>query len=299
MTRGELFILGTSSQVPTRDRNHNGYFLRFLELGFLFDPGEGTQRQMLLAGVPASSITHILISHFHGDHVLGLPGIVQRISLDQVPHTVQIIYPRSGEAFLDRLLNASSFANRARLSFHPVSRPGVVVDEPDFHIEAVALEHAIEDYGYRIQEKDRRRFDKEKLEELTLAGPIVGELSRTGKVVHRGRTIRIEEVSDWTRGRSFAFVMDTLLSRGCETLFEDADLVLSEATFLDRDRDLARAYKHLTAAQSSDLAREMGTQRLVLTHFSQRYLDTAPILAEAREIFPAVRIARDLVKIDW
>ena len=93
--------------------------------------------------------------------------------------------------------------------------------------------------------------------------------------------------------------MDTLLSRGCEILFDSADLVLSEATFLDRDRDLARAYKHLTAAQGADLAREVGTQRLVLTHFSQRYLDTAPILAEAREIFPATRIARDLAKIDW
>jgi ribonuclease Z len=299
MTRGELYILGTSSQVPTRDRNHNGYFLRFLEQGFLFDPGEGTQRQMLMAGVPASAITHILITHFHGDHVLGLPGVVQRISLDQVPHTVHIVYPRSGEAFLDRLLNASSFANRARLSFRPVSRPGVVVEEEDFRIEAVALEHAIEDYGYRVQEKDRRRFDKEKLSELALAGPIVGELSRAGKVMHHGRLIRLEEVSDWTRGRSFAFVMDTVLSRGCETLFADADLVLSEATFLDRDRDLAHAYKHLTAAQSADLAREVGTQRLVLTHFSQRYLDTGPILAEAREIFPSARVARDLVKIDW
>src|ERR671928_1287699 len=98
----ELVVLGTASQAPTRSRNHNGYLLRWDGDGFLFDPGEGTQRQMLLAGVPSSAVTRILVTHFHGDHSLGLPGVLQRLSLDRVPHPVPVHFPASGQRRFDR-----------------------------------------------------------------------------------------------------------------------------------------------------------------------------------------------------
>src|SRR5919198_3236532 len=96
MTARELGVLGTASQAPTRERNHNGYLLRWADEGFLFDPGEGAQRQLLLAGVPASAITRVCITHFHGDHCLGLPGVLQRLSLDRVPRPVEVRFPASG-----------------------------------------------------------------------------------------------------------------------------------------------------------------------------------------------------------
>ena len=105
----ELVILGTASQVPTRHRNHNGYFLRFDQHGFLFDPGEGTQRQMVRAGVSATDVTRICVTHFHGDHALGLPGILQRISLDAVPHQVTCHFPRDHAEYFDRLRHATPY----------------------------------------------------------------------------------------------------------------------------------------------------------------------------------------------
>src|ERR1700757_1820177 len=120
MSTREVVIVGTASQVPTRIRNHNAAILLWDDLGILFDPGEGTQRQMTLAGLSASQITHVCITHFHGDHCLGLAGIVQRLSLDRVPHSVTIVYPKSGQVFFERLRHASSFYETATLIPRPI-----------------------------------------------------------------------------------------------------------------------------------------------------------------------------------
>src|SRR5213082_4268810 len=109
MSVRELVVLGTSSQVPTRYRNHNGYFLRWDDEGLLFDPGEGTQRQMIFAGVTVSQITRICITHFHGDHCLGLPGVLQRMSLDRVPHVVEAFFPAESAEVFGRLRRAALF----------------------------------------------------------------------------------------------------------------------------------------------------------------------------------------------
>ena len=122
MSHRELVVLGTASQAPTRRRNHNGYYLRWDEAGLLFDPGEGTQRQMLFAGVTASQVTSICITHFHGDHCLGLPGVLQRMSLDQVPHAVEICYPAESQEVFGRLRHASLFRDRLQLRERPVGR---------------------------------------------------------------------------------------------------------------------------------------------------------------------------------
>ena len=133
MSSRRFIALGTASQVPTRERNHNGYFLRWDAEGFLFDPGEGTQRQMIFADVSASSITKIFITHFHGDHCLGLAGVLQRLSLDQVPQTVQIFYPASGEKYLDNLANASIYYNVARTEKVPVNQEGIIFSHHFFN----------------------------------------------------------------------------------------------------------------------------------------------------------------------
>ena len=126
MSHRELVVLGTASQAPTRRRNHNGYFLRWDDEGLLFDPGEGTQRQMLFAGVTASQVTSICITHFHGDHCLGLPGVLQRMSLDQVPHVVEICYPAESQEVFGRLRHASLFRDRLQLRERPVGRDGPI-----------------------------------------------------------------------------------------------------------------------------------------------------------------------------
>ncbi|MEY9944612.1 ribonuclease Z [Kitasatospora sp. GAS1066B] len=299
MSQRELVVLGTASQVPTRQRNHNGYLLRWDGEGLLFDPGEGTQRQMQFAGVSATDLTRICVTHFHGDHSLGLAGVVQRINLDQVPHPVHAYYPASGQVFFDRLRQATAFHETAELRPHPIAEAGELPTEgAAFTLEAIRLSHPVDAFGYRLTEPDGRRLLPEKLAALGLRGPSVGRLQREGAVEVDGRTVTLAEVSEVRRGQRFAFVMDTRLCPGAEALAEGADLLVAEATFLAADAHLAEQHGHLTAGQAAMLAAEAGVRTLVLTHFSQRYPDLAGHLAEARAHFDGeLVVAEDLARI--
>jgi ribonuclease Z len=283
----ELFVLGTASQVPTRHRNHNGYFLRWDQAGILFDPGEGTQRQMILAGLSVSAITHICITHFHGDHCLGLAGILQRLSLDDAP-PVSVHYPASGQVFYERLRDASIYLQRHQLRPCPISASGVIHADQHLLLEAVALDHAVDCFGYRVREPDAWRAQPERLEALGLHGPVVGELLRAGKVTWQGREVQREEVCELRTGQSFAFVMDTRWCAGAEQLARGADLLVCEATFAASEAALAQQSGHMTAQQAGRLARVAGVRQLVIGHFSQRYSDVEPLLAEARAEHGAV-----------
>ncbi|MBO4350422.1 MAG: MBL fold metallo-hydrolase, partial [Proteobacteria bacterium] len=137
----EFIILGTSAQVPTRERNHNGYFLRWDAQGILFDPGEGTQRQMTFAEISATSITHIALTHFHGDHCLGLPGVIQRLSLDKTPHTVHAFFPASGECFFNAMSHASLFQKVVDIETHPTREAGIIFQNDEIILSTEKLEH--------------------------------------------------------------------------------------------------------------------------------------------------------------
>ncbi|MEV0297319.1 ribonuclease Z [Nocardia sp. NPDC050710] len=299
MSPRELVVLGTASQVPTKQRGHNGYLLRWGEEGVLFDPGEGTQRQMTLAGVSVTDITRIAVTHFHGDHCLGLPGIVQRINLDRVPHPVDVYYPASGQEYFDRLCNATAFHRTVDLRPHPIAAAGPL-DAPGapFTLAAAPLSHPVEAFGYRITEPDSRRMLPERLRALGLRGPAVGELQRSGSVERDGRTITLAEVSAPRPGQSVAFVMDTRRCPGIHELASGVDLLVIEATFLESEADLAEEHGHLTAGQAARIAAEAGVRTLVLTHFSQRYKTLDAHLAEAEKYFSGeIAIATDLDRI--
>ncbi|KZS67620.1 ribonuclease Z [Mycobacterium ostraviense] len=298
MSVRELIVLGTSSQVPTRHRNHNGYLLRWDEERLLFDPGEGTQRQMLLAGVPLTAVTRLCLTHFHGDHCLGVPGVVQRLSLDGAQHRVHAYFPASGRQFFARLRHACIFHDRANVHAEPVAADGPVATGAFGVLEARKLDHSVDAIGYRLIEPDGRRFVPELLARFGIAGPAVGELHRAGSVHIGGRTVDLSEVSEARRGQRFAFVMDTRLCDAVYALAEGVDLLVIEATFLSEDSDLAAHYGHLTARQAARVAAECGVRRLVLTHFSQRYPDARRYRDEAAEVFDGdLVIAEDLARI--
>ncbi|UNS96957.1 ribonuclease Z [Streptomyces tubbatahanensis] len=283
MSVRELVVLGTASQVPTRQRNHNGYVLLWDGEGILFDPGEGTQRQMLHTSVAAHDLTRICLTHFHGDHTLGLPGVIQHMSLDGVPHEVSAHYPASGQTYFARLRHATPFHDTVALRQAPVTGPGVIAggaDEPEvpFTLEARELSHRIDAFGYRLTEPDTRRMLPEKLAERGISGPDVGLLQRRGEL----RGVRLEEVSEPRAGQRFAFVMDTRLCEGVYELAQGCDMLVIESTFLHADAELAEISGHLTAYQAGRVAAGAGVRHLVLTHFSQRYQDTSLFAAEAR-----------------
>jgi ribonuclease Z len=294
----ELVVLGTASQAPTRERNHNGYLLRWDGEGFLFDPGEGTQRQMQLAGVSAGDVTRICVTHFHGDHCLGIPGVVQRLSLDRVTHPVVAHYPASGTEFFARLRRASAFHETADLREHPVTADGVVATGPFGTLQARRLDHPVEAFGYRLDEPDGRRMLPDRLAAAGIAGPDVGRLHREGRIEAGGRVVHLDDVSEPRPGQRFALVMDTRLCAAVHDLARDVDLLVIESTFLDADADLAGAYGHLTAGQAARVAAEAGVRRLVLTHFSQRYENPDAFGAEAARWFDGeVVVAADLLRV--
>lgn len=288
-------VLGTASQVPTRHRNHNGYLLRWDGEGLLFDPGEGTQRQMLRAGVAAHDLHRICVTHFHGDHSLGLAGVIQRINLDRVPHEVTVHYPGSGQRFFDRLRYATAYRETVELTEAPVEVEGVLATAPSYTLETRRLSHPVESFGYRLVEPDGRRILPERLAERGIRGPDVGRLQREGSL----HGVSLDDVSEVRRGQRFAFVMDTRPCEGVGALAEGCDLLVIESTFLDEDEQLAMDHGHLTAGQAGRVAVEAGVRHLVLTHFSQRYSEPEEFERQARAagFDGELTVAHDLVRV--
>jgi ribonuclease Z len=296
----ELVVLGTASQAPTRSRNHNGYVLLWDGEGLLFDPGEGTQRQMLFAGVTANQITRICITHFHGDHCLGLPGVLQRMSLDRVAHLVDTCYPAQSREVFRRLRHAALFNDALNLRERPVASGGAVFGTASFVLEAQPLSHSVPAIGYRLVEPDGRRMLPDMLAARGITGPDVGLLQRQGSLAVGGQLVTLDQVSEPRRGQRFAFIMDTRLCDAAFALADQADMVVCESTFADADAGLAREYGHLTAGQAGRIAAESGARLLVLTHFSQRYdaTDGQRLATQAAAVFGGqVVLARDLDRI--
>ncbi|MBX7172551.1 MAG: ribonuclease Z [Pyrinomonadaceae bacterium] len=289
-----LFIaLGTASQVPTRHRNHNGYYIRWDDEGFLLDPGEGTQRQMIFAGVSASQITKIFITHFHGDHCLGLAGVLQRLSLDRVEHKVEIYYPEYGQKYVDNLRNSSVYHNVAKIVEKPFAKEGFIFENKTLTIETRKLDHTVESFGYRFQEKNDVTMLPEKLKEFGVLGKNISKLKNDGKIEIDGKIIELSEVSVFKKGVGVAFIMDTRVCRNAFELSKDADYLICESTYLSAETADATKNGHLTSKQAAEIAQKSNAENLILTHFSQRYFSTAEFVAEAKEIFENTIAVKD------
>jgi ribonuclease Z len=298
----ELIVLGTASQTPTRERNQNGYLLRWDGEGLLFDPGEGTQRQLLLAGAKVTEITWICITHFHGDHCLGLPGVLQRMSLDQVRHRVSASFPAENVDVFRRLRGAALFRDVVDLREQPCAGAATLAEGPPFRLETRALSHTVPAIGYRLAEPGGRRMLPGRLAAFGISGPDIGLLQQQGFLVRQGRRVSLAEVSEPRPGQRFALVMDTRLCDAVFALAEGADLLVCESTFLARDAVLAQEYGHLTAREAGRVAAQCGVRLLVLTHFSQRYAheDGELFAAEAAAEFGGeIVAARDLTRIPF
>ncbi|KOX15770.1 ribonuclease Z [Nocardiopsis sp. NRRL B-16309] len=302
MSARELHVLGTASAVPTKRRNHNGYFLRWDHHGILFDPGEGTQRQMRHAGLSASDLTRVCVTHFHGDHCLGLPGIIQRISRDRLTHPVRVAYPHAGRHYWERLRHASAFHDSALVQGQGVGGQGSCpLGEDDLHLSALPLAHSIPTYGYRLAEPDGWRMLPQALAHHGISGPLIGDLRRQGTVTSpHGHTVHLSQCARPRPGQVFAFVMDTGVCDQALTLAQDADMLVIESTYLEQESDLARAHGHLTARQAARIAARAGARTLVLTHISERYEhgDDQRFLDQAATEFDGtLHLARDLDRI--
>lgn len=292
----EVVVLGTASQAPTRSRNHVGVVVRFDgawgRLGVMVDCGEGTQRQMVHAGVASSSIDAVCVTHAHGDHCMGLHGVLARMTLDGRQAPVPLACPVSAVPRLRLLTDFALGGGGPQLQWRPAAEdgPDVVLRGEGWRVETAPLAHRVPTVGYRLVEDDGRRVLPALLREAGVAGPDVRRL-QAGEVV---AGVTLDDVSEHRAGQKVAVVMDTALCDGARQLADGADLLVVEATYLDRDAQLAEDHRHLTARQAARLAREAGVRRVVLLHLSQRYGDLVGHVAEACEEHPDVVVARDL-----
>lgn len=293
----ELLFLGTSSMVPTKDRNHSALLLTYGAENILIDCGEGTQRQMKIAGIAIPKVTKILISHWHGDHVLGLPGLIQTLSSSEYSKKLEIYGPIGTKKHFEYIKEAFFFEERFDAEITEIDK-GIFVDNADFYIECYPLDHSVPCIGFRFVEKDKRKLDLEAVKKLGIpTGPLLGELQAGKSITLKGEKIAADDVTTIKKGKVVAFVEDTVLNSGCVKLAKDADILVCEATYADALEEKANEYKHLTAKQAAMIANEANAKQLILTHFSSRYKNLDQLGEDARNIFDNTLCAKDFMRI--
>ncbi len=296
MSTRALTVLGTAGQAPTRTRSLGGCALRWDGELVLFDPGEGFQRQCLLAGVAVSRASTLLLTHLHGDHCLGLPGVLHRRILDGAEQRLSVYYPAASRDVFEHLVHSSLFTEIDLVDAHPIEAGSIGPIGPAgrLTLTAARLDHPVPTLGYRLSEAASTRLDGDRLAVDGITGVAVSDLINDGRLDVDGTTHHLHEYELPRPGQSVAYILDTALCDAAIELATDVDLLVCEATYLDADQSAARQRGHMTAREAGWLAREAGARRLVLTHFSNRYEDLTPFAAEAGELHDDVTVATDL-----
>lgn len=293
----ELLFLGTSSMVPTKERNQSGILLSHKTEAVLIDCGEGTQRQLKIAGVPLTKITKILITHWHGDHVLGLPGLIQSLAASDYSRALEIYGPAGTKKHFEFMFKAFVFDREIRLDIKEIGA-GKFIDNGLFSVEAYQLKHGVPTLGYRFVEKDRRKVNMKKVEQLGIPdGPLIGRLQKGHKIKLKGKIIAPDDVSTVIRGRIIGIIADTVMCNSLADIANGADVVVSEATYSSKLKGKGDEYGHLTARSAAEVANRAGAKKLVLTHFSARYKNALELAEDARNLFDNVICAEDLMRI--
>ena len=285
--------------VPTKKRNHSAIYIKNKSTGILVDCGEGTQRQMRIAGLNLPSVNKILITHWHGDHTLGLPGFLQTLNSKSSTYTgtLEIYGPPGIRKKFEMMKETFDFELEYEVKIEEAKK-GVIFKNKDFRIESELLDHAIPSYGYSIIEEPKRHIMMDAVKKLKLPeGPLIGQLQEGKSVEFKGTEIHPDQVSKKTKGKKLTIIGDTGICKACIDLAESADLLICESTYANDLKDKADLYKHLTAGEAGLIANKAGAEKLVLTHFSQRYKDTQQIEEDARTVFDNVTAAKDFMRV--
>lgn len=292
-----IIFLGTSQAIPTVKRNHTAVLLKYKQENILIDCGEGTQRQFRKAKLNPCKITKMLITHWHGDHILGIPGLFQTLALNSYNKTLEIYGPRGTSKFTDLMQRLFVFEGKIKIEVKEVE--GKFLETEEFSLEAFPLKHGAPCNAYTFTEKDKLRIDKKKLKELNILGPLLGEVQKGKDIKVNGRIIKAKNLTYKEKGKKIALILDTELTDNCYKAAKNADLLIAEATYSSKDKELAKENKHLTAEDAARIAKKSKCKKLILTHISQRYQKNERILVEeARKIFKNTELAEDLMEIE-
>ena len=292
----EITFLGTGCMQPTKARNHAAVLVNYQKENILFDCGEGTQRQMRIAGVKPAKITRLCITHFHGDHVFGIPGLMSSMGADEYAKKLHVYGPKGTKKYFHHLFKSFAAKDIIEHEIHEIDS-GIFFENEEFKLEAQKLNHSVLCYGYKFIEKDKRRINVAKAKKMNLAGPILGKLQQGKDIIFNEKKIKSEDITYLVPGKKISYVTDTAVCNGANKLAKDVDLLILEGTLLDNLKANAAKSKHLTIKQAALIASENNTKKLVITHISQRYKSSADLISEARDYFDDTIIAEDFMKI--
>ncbi|MGC9309924.1 MAG: ribonuclease Z [Candidatus Nanoarchaeia archaeon] len=295
----KLTFLGTGSAVPTKRKNHPSILLRYKDENILIDCGEGTQRQLRKARLNPCKITRILITHWHADHVLGLPGLIQTLMLNEYGKTLHIYGPKGTKKMMQLYL--ALFARKEKISIQ-IHEPTSKIDMSEFYIKTSKMKHDAPCLAYAFKIKDKKRINKEKLSKLNIqAGPELKKLKQGKSITINGKKISSKQITYKEKGKKITFILDTRENKQAINLAKDSDLLVCESTYSQEEEEIAKEYHHLTSTQAANIAKKSKSKQLILTHLSQRY-DTkqqeSKLLKQAQSIFKNTKIAEDLMSIE-
>ena len=294
----QILFLGTSSMVPTKERNQSGILISYGSERILVDCGEGMQRQLKIAGVSLTKITKILISHWHGDHVLGLPGLIQSMSTVGYERTLRIYGPVGTKKFMKNMFKVFLFDRRIDFKVYEVKKGKFFVGG-ELILEAEPLDHNIETLGYNIIEKDKRKINLKFIKKIGVPeGPLLGKLQDGKSIMWKGKKIDVNKATNVVKGKKITVISDTVPCKEADVLAENSDLLICEATYASNLENKGEEYGHMTAKQAAELANRGNTKKLVLTHFSARYKNAHELEEDARNFFDDVLCAKDFMKIN-
>lgn len=298
----EVIFLGTTSAIPSKSRNHTAIVLKAFGEVILFDCGEGTQRQMTIAKISPMKIDKIFISHLHGDHILGLAGIIQSMGFRGRDEPLNIYGPVGIKKMVENIFNIGYFVINFNIYVfeYKGDRIEKIIDNKDYTISCIKTKHAISNLSYSLVEKKKPRFLKDEAIKLgVVPGPDFKKLHNGLEVEVNGNIIKPEQVLGPERtGIKLVYSGD---SRPCDEmveLAEDADLLIHESTFDESDRERAIETSHSTSKEAATIAKNANVKELVLTHISPRYLNTKNIEESAKKVFKNTKIAYDFMKIE-
>lgn len=301
----ELTILGSSSATPIYDRHPTSQVLIFRDRHFLIDCGEGTQMQMLKYKIRYHRISHIFISHLHGDHYLGLIGLLSTYHLQGRSTDLHLFGQQDLMDIIEMHLRASQTVLRYNLIFHPIRHyaPEILFEDDEIYVRSIVLNHRIPCMGFVFGEKPRpRRLRVDKLQEHHIPFTQYTRIKAGDSFVDsEGNVIsNLELTEDPLPSRSFAFCSDTLYNPELAEDIKGVDLLYHEATFLDEMKERAIATFHSTAKEAAEVALNANAGKLIIGHFSARYKDIEPLLEEAKTIFKNTELAveGEVFKID-
>ena len=299
MTKIKIVFLGSGSSIPTPERNHPGIFLDYGGDTMLWDCGEGTQRQMMIAGLKPTRLKRILITHWHADHFAGLMGLIETLHLEERKKPL-VVYGPEASRFIDALSEMSYWDFGFELKAVDVNfeedEISKIFENRFYKILSVPVKHSIPAVAYCLEEKDRWNIDMEKAGKFGLKGPVLEKLKEEGKVKVKGKTIYLKDVAVKTPGKKIVYSGDTAPCRNLLNLAKGADLLIHEGTFLKTEKGYLEE-RHTSATDAARIAKEAGVKKLILTHFSKRYKKVGELIKEAKKVFPNTEEAKDLMEV--